>query len=431
MRRTWLIAPLLVLAAKDARAQECADIDPQPFAGTIAYRSGVLARSSFGAAFGVANFLESRILPDLEKGESVVSFQGAAVANSARLPTFRPGCMVLGDPYETLPTMQYAVNVGFGAKLPYGFELFYAGNVTEAIVQSDDFAEGFVGHLTLLKGFGTGLLAPLMMAVTDQTVDGPQASYYDFVVGAGWGIGYGSIRAGYVGSSGLFLNIGSYKVGVDGAAIFNLEDRLLAYLKAGIGPYSTPIGLTSAFARASILSSGPHIDPVTGREIAGPIAEEEWVTVHLLQQIAETKGWGIGPDELVEQPWLEIEGAMTVKPNVDFYSASIRYNSGFLYASAGLTRPPDLFLLGGSHDFRGSLGAGLNIYVSQVNGEKLATERLPIVSMRFALNDPTMVRLFPTSPGQIVSFHLEFHLGLTKQGEEKSDESKKKDRVEP
>jgi len=24
---------------------------------------------------------------------------------------------------------------------------------------------------------------PLMMAVTDQTIDGPQASYYDFVVG--------------------------------------------------------------------------------------------------------------------------------------------------------------------------------------------------------------------------------------------------------
>lgn len=405
--------------SSDAQADDCVDIEPQPFAGTIAYRAGVLTRTSFGSAFGVASFLEGRILPELERGRHAASFQGAAVANASRLPTIRPGCMVLGDPYELLPTMSYAVNVGLGVKLAYGFELFYAGNVTESIVQSDDFVEGFAGHLTLLKGFGTGLLAPVMMLATDQDVEGPQASYYDFVVGAGWGIGYGSIRAGYVGSSGLFLNIGSYKVGVSGSAVLSFDDALISYLKGGLGPYATPIGLTSLFAQGSILSSGPRINPATGREIPGPIAQDEWVSVHLRQELADTSGWGIGPSSLAGPVWAELELAATVRPTAEFYAARAAYIGDFLYFAAGLTRPPDLFAIGGAHDVRISLGAGMNLFVSTLSGDsKIATERLPIVSLRVSLNEPDMVRLFPMSPGQIVSFHMEFHLDSPRKDEQ-------------
>lgn len=405
---------LQTTGASQASAEDCLGIKPQPFAGTIAYRAGVLTRSAFGAAFGVASFLQSRILPDLDRGKSSASFQGAAISGASRLPTVRPGCTVLGDSYETLPSMHYAVNIGLGLKLPYGFEVFYAGNVTESLIASDNVGESFAGHLTLLKGLGTGLIAPLMMAVTDQSVNGPQASYYDFVAGVGWGNSWGAIRAGYVGSTGLFLDLGSYKIGINGSAVFDFNDALISYLKGGLGPYSTPIGLTSLFARGSLLSSGPHVDPSTGREIGGSLAQSEWVTIHLEQQLATTTGWGIGPSSLVSPAWGDIEVAMTVRPAVDFFLARATYRGDFFYLSAGVSRPPDLFALGGSHDFRASAEAGLTIYVSKLGtSDSVPIERLPLVSMRIALNEPEMLRLFPMAPGQIVSFHLEFHLELT------------------
>ncbi|MCK6551326.1 hypothetical protein L6R52_36160, partial [Myxococcota bacterium] len=374
--RTLLFAlPLLVVLAGPATARaDCADIDPQPFAGTIGYRAGVLTRTSFGSAFGVASFLESRILPDLSRGISTASFQGAAIANASRVPTIRPGCDVLGDVYERLPSMQYSVNVGFGAKLKYGFEVFYGGNVTESIIASDDFAEGFVGHLTLLKGFGTGMLAPIMMLATDEEVSGPQASYYDFVAGAGWGSPYGSIRGGFVGSTGVFLNVGSYKVGVNGSAVFDFDDALISYLKGGLGPYATPLGLTELFARGSLLSSGPRVSPVTGREIEGAVATEEWVTVHLQQQLADS-GWGLGPDALKGPVWADLEVAVTVRPDVELHTIRGKYIGDLLYASAGLTQPPDLWAIGGERKLRLSLGAGMNIFVSRLEGKATASER--------------------------------------------------------
>jgi hypothetical protein len=127
--------------------------------------------------------------------------------------------------------------------------------------------------------------------------------------------------------------------------------------------------------------------------------------------VAETTGWGIGPDNLAEPVWLELEGAMTIRPNVDFFSARVTYRGDLLYASVGVTRPPDLFALGGANDFRLSAGAGLNIFLSALDGRTaVPTERLPLVSLRVSLNDAELVRLFPSSPGQVVGFHMEFHL---------------------
>lgn len=241
---------------------------PNPIEGTVGYAVANQAADTNAQLWSAAAFAERAIFPvmSLEKGGSwrnrddglgLYAIDTFALPGAAWVPSRETGA----DCPNEFRYVQHAVNLqanggGFAFKKgPVG--LFYAATISRSTYASR------LGPLNntawTIGGLYLPYVAPLMMGRLNREED-LKSQAADYIVGAQIDLyTWGSIRAGYIHSQGLFLNGSGRVVKLFGsAAIRDFSDIAASdYLRAGLqdqlwgrGETAQMIGATSLFYRS-------------------------------------------------------------------------------------------------------------------------------------------------------------------------------------
>ncbi len=267
----------LLLAASTALAQPAQPNDganelpfgctPNPIEGTIGYAVANQARDTNAQLWSAAAFTERAIFPvmDLKKGggwknkDDGLGFYGIDTFNmpgAAYVPSHETG----SDCPPEFTYVQHRVELqanggGFAAKFgPVG--VFYAATLSRSTYASR------LGSLTntawTIGGLYLPYVAPLMMGRLNETEE-LKSIAADYIIGAQVDLyTFGSLRAGYIHSQGLFLNGTGKVVKLFGSATIKVFSSLAAndYLRGGLenqlwgqGDAAQKVGATSLFYR--------------------------------------------------------------------------------------------------------------------------------------------------------------------------------------
>lgn len=241
---------------------------PNPIEGTVGYAVANQAADTNAQLWSAAAFAERAIFPvmDLEKGGSwrnkedglgLYAIDTFHMGGAAYVPSKETG----KDCPPEYGYVQHAVNLqanggGFAFKKgPVG--LFYAATISRSTYASR--LGPLYNTAWTIGGLYLPYVAPLMMGRLNREED-LKSQAADYIVGAQVDLyTWGSIRAGYIHSQGLFLNGSGRVVKLFGsAAIKDFSDIAASdYLRAGLqdqlwgkGDGAQKIGATSLFFRS-------------------------------------------------------------------------------------------------------------------------------------------------------------------------------------
>lgn len=408
------------LWAGGARAQEpnTNDCQYRPIAGTVPYQVGTLAVRSFAAAFSVSRMVDEHLASELAAGNNLAfAGQVASIAPVTYVPGFAtnpscrgdslPGSRATDDRYARLPLSMSTGGLGF-ALGTQTVQFIYASNMTLSVVNNGAFQDSFAPHVFGAEGLMLGQLAPFRSS----KVDGPQAKMFDYIAAGSVNLAdLVVVRAGYVGSRGLYTGLDVPLVNIGGSATVTGGLKEVASVRAVAGPYTTPIGATSAFHTRSILSTGPRIDR-QGREVDEPPVRTGWNTTHVRHEIGPARSFAVG--RALPKRYGQVEVATTSTPQPELYLAVASAFFGPAFVSGGWVNPPELRFLGseGRGRFTGAVGVVIDPDLGKDDFRSHATP-YPLLDLRVAVNDPDMLRLFPYAPQGAFSLVLNLHLAAS------------------
>lgn len=413
-----LLWGVLWAGVSEAQEPNTNDCQYRPIAGTVPYQVGTLAVRSFAAAFSVSRMVDEQLAPELASGNNF-AFAGrvASIAPVTYVPGFatnpscrgdsNPGSRATDDRYARLPLSMSTGGLGF-ALGTQTFQFIYASNMTLSVVNNGSFQDSFAPHVLGAEGLLLGQLSPFRSS----KIEGPQAKMFDYIAAGSVNLAdLVVVRAGYVGSRGLHTGLEVPLVNVGGSATVTGGLRELASVRAFAGPYTTPVGVTSAFHTRSIISTGPRIDR-QGRELAEPPVTTGWNTTHLRHEIGPARTFAVGRS--LPKRYGQVEVATTSTPHPELYLAVASAFFGPAFVSGGWVKPPELRFLGseGRGRFTGAVGVVLD--PDFVKSDFLSHETpYPLLDLRVAVNDPDMLRLFPYAPQGAFSVLLNLHVAAS------------------
>jgi hypothetical protein len=269
--------------------------------------------------YGAVSGVERNMLPLMhevsdfgDNGIKLFVFEQRVVLGVGRAPAWVSGS---DCKYGT----QYApVDMGsgnFGLAWTWGdVGLFYNASTAGTWTTSSGAMRGFSGFLGPASVIYYGLAAPFMPA--GKTVNDSGAFYWDYIIGAELTPATVAIRAGYVGSSGVYVQGRESTTGLFFGAAANDAFANLPYLRAGLERLAVKklretLGFTSPFARRMQLPGAAEA-PAKDRQ--------SFTTGHLNQE---------NLDEIID-----VFASVAVKPSLFIHEARVGLHTKDWYRRA-------------------------------------------------------------------------------------------------
>ncbi len=262
------VAQAVPVGPSDGSTQMPFGCTPQPIAGTVGHTVASQARETNAQLYGATAFAERAVFPRLDRkgaggwtdrdgGAGVFAFDVNTITGAAWVPSVETGA----DCPQEYRVLEHRVDLhGAASALAFKsgpFGAFYVASVTGSSYASR-VGSGFLPYAYGLGAAFGGYLAPFQPGFLNK--DEPLRSRAsDYIAGAQldvWTLG--TVRAGYVGSKGAFVQASGRLVRLFGAATIKDFARLGAaeYLRAGLdrqlwgrGDGALMAGATSLYGR--------------------------------------------------------------------------------------------------------------------------------------------------------------------------------------
>lgn len=238
-------AGLAALALSGGASAECQAVGLYP--GTVYYDNVLTAQSQNATVFGAARTLDREVSPYVrrlsEKDDYAFAiFYGWSMTeNAARVPATMSGCGK--DGLAWLPYDLHSYNMAFAFRFD-NVTFFYSAAGTGGAFVADAGDRAWTGGLSWLGAWLYSYMAPFVGSKTigigggmnHAAVGGKKYDQLrmDYTTGFEYDFSKVAVRAGYVGSKGLYANVEAPDLRVYATSVLNESFSNLAYLSAGL-----------------------------------------------------------------------------------------------------------------------------------------------------------------------------------------------------
>lgn len=390
---------VLVLSGPRAWAQSDPSFcEPAIIGGTNGYRTARLLGSTNARAFATPRFAERMLFPKLgteRDGDDIAivsAYEGNFLFGAAQVPSVELGA---DCPAEYKYAMREVDTGAFNLGLAVGvgeFSFFYAGGLTasSAFAYEDAASRSRFPVEQTLVGLPMSVLAPLYNKREVQ--DGTTYLLLDYMAGVGWDSSFGSIRAGYVGSTGFYTNVSERQLRLFAAAVLQSKLDDLPYVVGGFDNIPSPAGYTSVFGRSLPLYAPPRYDALTAQPDGVSTTNVKLATAHLRQL------------DLVE--WFDVHAAYAIAPSSLLHEGRVAVHTpdfhwipgeeddesaavtGGALLSGGFVRLPDMY-------YYGVEGGAKKAFRIEVQGTVKSEETHMGLNLSVRYNEPEILATFP------------------------------------
>lgn len=287
----------VVLAAVPFASAECTANHLYP--GTVYYDNVLTAQSQNATVFGASRTLDREVMPHLRKQTDKDDFAfsifygWSTTQNAARVPARMSGCG--NDGLGWLPYDLHSYNMAFAFRFDK-LSVFYSAAGTGGAFVADSGDRLWAGGLSWVGSFFYSYLAPLVGSNT-VSMTGPNHAAaggkkynqlrMDYTVGLEYDFARLNVRAGYLGSKGIYTNLDAPDLRLYATTVFNESFSNFAYLSAGFYSLRSlakdlqdKAGMTSIYGR-KVQSLGVSRTDLTADVIEPAIKTFDFWTGHL------------------------------------------------------------------------------------------------------------------------------------------------------